>query len=441
MEGLHAEPVTFIAEEKFAGSRPGWAFKLGTEGLGHYQEGRMEKVEISILKLIRPMIDLHPVTLQLDEVLDFAAIIGDPCEATHADEEPDADDRPNMWEAPVKTKGQKAAARKKARRMRNAMTRQAGFLRLKNIDGDTFDELSTECMVGLKDRSHRDLGWWAFDSVNANAWPGAAEHLASTAADFTAVQEAKVEAQEVNDIEASSRGLGWRCSVGVCLHADGGGRSAGVAVAYRSHVGMADACDDDVLPENLLGRFRVKKMGAVCKGGVHFASAYLHSSIGATHHLNLDLLQSVAAVLSTLSGPWILAADFNCTPAELMATGWPKLVGGTIVAPLLPTCGERTIDFFVVSSCLDQAVLKAVVVGDSMCSPHSAVRLYIKAAPRQIMVRQLKSCATIGVDMPFGPARWRAEYEPMEAEATVDQWYDAFLDRLEAETVDLYPHA
>ena len=268
MEGLHAEPVTFIAEEKFAGSRPGRAFKLGTEGLGYYQEGRREKVEISILKLIRPMVDLNPATLQLDETLDFATIIGDPCEATHADEEPDADDRPSMWEAAVRTKCQKAAARKKARRTRNAVTKQAGLLRLKSIDGDAFDELSTEYMVGLKDRSHRDLGWWAFDSVNANAWPWAAEHLASTAADFTAVQEAKVEAQEVNDIEASSRGLGWRNSVGVCLHTDGGGRSAGVAVACRSHVGMADACDDDVLPETLLGRFLVKKLGAVCKGGV-----------------------------------------------------------------------------------------------------------------------------------------------------------------------------
>ena len=107
--------------------------------------------------------------------------------------------------------------------------------------------------------------------------------------------------------------------------------------------------------------------------------------------------------------------------------------------PILPTCGERTIDFFVVSTCLEQAVLKAVAVGDSLCSPHSAVRLYIKAAPRQIMVRQLKSCATIGVDMPYGPARWRENYVPMAVDATVDQWYDSFLNRVEAETVDLYP--
>ena len=113
----------------------------------------------------------------------------------------------------------------------------------------------------------------------------------------------------------------------------------------------------------------------------------MHTSIGIAHRLNLDMVQSIAGILSTLCGPWVFAAAFNCTPAELEATGWLKVVRGVIIAPVLPTCGERTIDFFVVSACLEQAVLKAVVVGDSLCSPHRAVRLLIKAGPRDIMVR------------------------------------------------------
>ena len=67
---------------------------------------------------------------------------------------------------------------------------------------------------------------------------------------------------------------------------------------------------------------------------------------------------------------------------ELEATGWPNMVGGVIVAPLLPTCNNRTIDFFVVSACLEQAILKAVVVEDSLCSPHSAAWLYAKAGTK-----------------------------------------------------------
>ena len=109
------------------------------------------------------------------------------------------------------------------------------------------------------------------------------------------------------------------------------------------------------------------------------------------------------------------------------------------MAPLLPTCGERTLDYFVVSACLEQAVLKAVVVGDSLCSPHSAVRLYVKAAPRNIMVRQLKSSATIGANLPFGPARWQPDHIALDDDLGIDGVYDAFLDRLEAEAVDLFP--
>ena len=33
-----------------------------------------------------------------------------------------------------------------------------------------------------------------------------------------------------------------------------------------------------------------------------------------------------------LDAPWVLGADFNCTPQELRDTGWPKLVDGVIKA-------------------------------------------------------------------------------------------------------------
>ena len=179
----------------------------------------------------------------------------------------------------------------------------------------------------LKDRSHRDLGQWAFDTVNANAWPGAAEHLASTAADFTPVQEAKAVAAEAKDYETNTKGLGWMASIGKCNFADGveGQRE------LPSHAEAMGACRNPVkmvsYRRTCWGGSGLKKAGAVCKGGIHFASGYLRSAIGATHHLNFDYLQSVAGGLNTLSGPWICAADFNWTPMELEATGWPRMVG------------------------------------------------------------------------------------------------------------------
>ena len=54
MEGADAEVVTFIPEKAFKGSKLGWAFKLGEEGLGYYQEGMIQRTQIS-LQQTRPM--------------------------------------------------------------------------------------------------------------------------------------------------------------------------------------------------------------------------------------------------------------------------------------------------------------------------------------------------------------------------------------------------
>ena len=84
-------------------------------------------------------------------------------------------------------------------------------------------------------------------------------------------------------------------------------------------------------------------------------------------------------MLGTLKGPWVLAADFNCTPQQLEETGFLKLVNGRIVAPSWPTCKNRTIDFFVVSNCLVGMVVGAVKVSGALCKPHCPARLYLKA--------------------------------------------------------------
>jgi hypothetical protein len=88
----------------------------------------------------------------------------------------------------------------------------------------------------------------------------------------------------------------------------------------------AEASGDPELGE----RFRMKQLGAVCRGGIDFGSCYLHSSIGIAAKKNLDLLHKIAGVLRQLAGPWILAGDFNGTPEELEATGFLKLAGGKL---------------------------------------------------------------------------------------------------------------
>ena len=115
----------------------------------------------------------------------------------------------------------------------------------------------------------------------------------------------------------------------------------------------------------------MKHIGAVCKGGIHFGSCYLHCNWEHNRAFNLDLLQCISAMTATLRGPWILGGDWQCTPDELRSTGWLRIVKGVIYAPEAPTCGDRVIDYFVVSESLAQAwaIVAACVVGDQEFGP------------------------------------------------------------------------
>ena len=110
---------------------------------------------------------------------------------------------------------------------------------------------------------------------------GAAEHLALTAADFVAFQETKVPTKAAKDVETSTGNAGWKLSLEPCGYGDAGGLSAGTAVACRNHVGMDVACGDDIIPEELKGRFKLRVIGAVVKGvstmGVATYTAHLES--------------------------------------------------------------------------------------------------------------------------------------------------------------------
>ena len=166
---------------------------------------------------------------------------------------------------------------------------------------------------------------------------------------------------------------------------------------------MEDSCDESTFPSSCQGRFTVKKVGAICKGGFHLAIAYLHSSLGLSHPKNLTLLQDIACVLMTLKDPFVLTADFNGTEDDLRRTGFLKLVGGVIFAPKKATCKGRVIDFFVVSQDLAGSVVGVAIVNDALFSPHRPVRLYINANNRTMTVRTLRVAKTVEAKLPMVP--------------------------------------
>ena len=86
------------------------------------------------------------------------------------------------------------------------------------------------------------------------------------------------------------------------------------------------------------GRFAMRRVSAMGKGGMHCGTPYMHCGVGIGAKCNLNLLETMAFTISSLTGPWIVGGDWNCTPAEHAATGWVKKVGGVIHAPNAATC-------------------------------------------------------------------------------------------------------
>ena len=90
-----------------------------------------------------------------------------------------------------------------------------------------------------------------------------------------------------------------------------------------------------------------------------------------------------------MRGPWVIAADWNCTPQEIAETAWIKQVQGVIVAPTQTTCNDRTIDFFVVSKRIAHAVYAIYRLEDSNVSPHYGVRMLLRSDARRHRQRVL----------------------------------------------------
>ena len=81
---------------------------------------------------------------------------------------------------------------------------------------------------------------------------------------------------------------------------------------------------------------------------------YLITGIGMTAG-NLEMLQQLLVLMSRLSMPVVIAADWQCTPVELSETGWLERARVTLSVPEVDsTCnvGGRVIVVFAVSTCL-----------------------------------------------------------------------------------------
>ena len=102
------------------------------------------------------------------------------------------------------------------------------------------------------------------------------------------------------------RATGWSMPIGECGMGTKGGKSAGVAVGARAHIGMSESLLFEPPDDCSTQRFRMKLVGAAQPGGVHVGSLYNISAIGLAAQLNVDLLEAVSLRLALVKGPWAI---------------------------------------------------------------------------------------------------------------------------------------
>ena len=158
---------------------------------------------------------------------------------------------------------------------------------------------------------HRHTGLWAIDSANGNSWLGGAKYLELTSADIVLIQESKLRGSDaIQSVEDAALNHGWKATLSAATTGERGGASAGVGVAIRKHLGLSqpDAEEDP----SISSRFTLKKLGAICRGGVHVGSIYLHDMVGPSATKNRDILDKIVCILKGLAGSWIIGGDWDC---------------------------------------------------------------------------------------------------------------------------------
>ena len=150
-------------------------------------------------------------------------------------------------------------------------------------------------------------------------------------------------------------------------------------------------------------RICVARVGGVIAGGLIRFSVYLKHGEQGAGPINRVVLDHLEHQLEMCRGPWCLGGDFNMTPSELLATGFPGRVKGVIFAPSVATCNDNTYDYFVVSERIEHAVQACVRVDETGISPHSPSRLLIRPNCRYHMSRECVRPPEVPASLADGP--------------------------------------
>ena len=165
------------------------------------------------------------------------------------------------------------------------------------------------------------IGLVGIDTANPSSWTTAKDKvLAHAKSDVICLQETKIARDnQIADAKRHARGLGWSTSHSAAKRTAAQGVSGGCAVAARKGIGICQHPDGHVAPDRQR-RVNHAWVNGIIRGGAHVFSVYAKDGIGPVGE-NLQRLEELAAAIRSISGPCIVAGDWNMTPHTLAQTG------------------------------------------------------------------------------------------------------------------------
>ncbi len=218
------------------------------------------------------------------------------------------------------------------------------------------------------------------------------------------VQEHCLDQESCDRITDKMRDKGWDV-VAKEAYVKNTGRGGGVAVMVSERAGVRPI----KLIENIYGaELDILHGRFVCGitsdlGGIVVATCYGMSGLSVAEQLRL--WKAVAVQLRCLGLPFVIGGDWQITPQQMSETGFQGILGASIVAPSEPTnlVTMRTIDFFVVSSCLVPMIEGVEVLKGLRFSPHAPVELRLKGCRSLGLMRRIVQPKPLEVHKPIGP--------------------------------------
>ncbi len=301
-----------------------------------------------------------------------------------------------------------------------------------------------------------------FETVNTTGWKGLKKRIKKSRAHVLLVQETWVDGQAMSSASRWALGRGWKSVWTPAERTAKGGLSAGTAVLARDWLGLryppkgghqwhgARVCAAVV---DAPGYRPCLAVAAYCHHGQRLAGP------------NLALLADVGAKYRALGNGWSMAlgGDFNMSPSQLVASGFPAEIAAQVVATANPrgTCRTRlasnNFDYFVLAGEVADVFQQVATVEASGNRTHTPVQLRLHPRAAALKALHLRPPPRLPTERLYGPlplpSDWRSTQELMEetvcaarsrpraeAEAILAAAYALWAYRAEEELADATGH-